>query len=235
MGGTSFMIIRNIWAVGRNYADHAKELGNQVPTSPLIFLKAGSSATVNSTEIILPHWADEVHHEIELALKFSSRMTIMEGAVALDLTDRTAQNLAKSEGKPWTMAKSFHDACPVSAFFQIKNLDELKDLELRLWVNDELRQQGSTRQMIFEIPYLLEYIQEYFPVCPGDLFLTGTPAGVAALREGDVVKAEIRGQITHIWKVKKQKSPKQSADANEDTAANFESNLQKSSVIKPEL
>jgi acylpyruvate hydrolase len=198
------MIIRNIWAVGRNYADHAKELGNSVPTTPLIFLKAGSCATVNSTEIVLPHWTEEVHHEVELALKFNTYLGIMEGAVALDLTERNLQNSAKKEGKPWTLAKSFHDACPVSAFFQIKKLEDLKNLEIRLWVNDELRQEGRTEQMIFEIPYIIEYVKEHFPVCPGDLLLTGTPAGVGPLKPGDRIRAEIKGEITHQWVVKKE-------------------------------
>lgn len=201
------MMIRNIWAVGRNYADHAKELGNDVPTTPLIFLKAGSSATINSSQIVLPYWSQQVEHEVELALKFNSYLGVLEAAVALDLTERQEQNIAKKEGKPWTLAKSFHDACAVSAFFQVRKLKDLKDLELRLWVNEELRQQGVVRQMIFEIPLLLEYVKDRFPVCPGDLLLTGTPAGVGVLNDGDVVKAEIRGEITHSWRVTKQKPP----------------------------
>ena len=132
------MMIRNIWAIGRNYADHAKELGNAVPAKPLMFLKAGSSATVNSTEILLPYWVTDVHHEVELALKFSSHMQILEGAVALDLTERNLQNEAKKAGHPWTLAKSFHNACAVSAFFQIKKLDECRDLRLRLLIVGEL-------------------------------------------------------------------------------------------------
>lgn len=197
------MVIRNIWAVGRNYAEHAKELGNEVPTTPLIFLKAGSSATVNSTEIWLPHWTEEVHHEVELALKLSSNLRVLEGAVALDLTERKIQNAAKQKGQPWTLAKSFHDACAVSAFFTLKNLNEIADVRIRLWVNDELRQEGRTSDMIFQPQVLLDYIQEHFPCCPGDLILTGTPQGVGPLLPGDRVKAEIEGHITHIWTVKK--------------------------------
>jgi 2-keto-4-pentenoate hydratase/2-oxohepta-3-ene-1,7-dioic acid hydratase in catechol pathway len=201
------MIIRNIWAIGRNYADHAKELGNAVPTKPMMFLKAGSSATVNSTEIWLPHWVTDVHHEVELALKFSSHMQILEGAVALDLTERNLQNEAKKAGHPWTLAKSFHNACAVSAFFQIKKLDECRDLHLRLWINDELRQDGRTSQMIFGLESIIEYAKEHFPVCPGDLLLTGTPAGVGPIRAGDRVKAEIEGHITHTWLVQQEAAP----------------------------
>jgi acylpyruvate hydrolase len=201
------MIIRNIWGVGRNYAEHAKELGNQVPAQPLIFLKAGSSASVNSNQIDLPWWTEEVHHEVELALKFNSHLRVMEAAVALDLTERKFQNEAKTGGLPWTLAKSFHNACAVSAFFQIRSLEELKDLRLRLWVNDELRQEGRTSQMIFGLDPLISYVQEHFPVCPGDLLLTGTPAGVGPLQAGDRVKAEIEDQITHIWQVRKDSPP----------------------------
>src|SRR4051812_4963026 len=101
------MLIRNIWGVGRNYAGHAKELGNSVPAQPMIFLKAGSCATVNSTEIYLPSWTEDVHHEVELCLKLSQSLSVIEAAVALDLTERKAQSEAKKSGSPWTLAKSF--------------------------------------------------------------------------------------------------------------------------------
>jgi 2-keto-4-pentenoate hydratase/2-oxohepta-3-ene-1,7-dioic acid hydratase in catechol pathway len=195
------MLIRNIWAVGRNYSEHARELGNEVPSTPLFFMKAGSAATVNSNEILLPHWSENVHHEIELALKFNSHLQITEAAVCLDLTERNLQTEAKKEGKPWTLAKSFKDSCPVSPFFSIKRIEELAELDLKLWVNDELRQSGNTRQMVFNIPQLVEYALEHFPVCQGDLLLTGTPSGVGPLKRGDKVKAQIVNQITHQWQV----------------------------------
>lgn len=201
------MIIRNIWGIGRNYAEHAKELGNDVPSEPIVFLKAGSSASVNSTEVILPWWCEEVHHEVELALKFNSHLRILEGAVCLDLTERSAQSKARKEGLPWTLAKSFDGACAVSAFFTIKNLQEFQNKRIRLWINDELKQDGNTAQMIFKIPQLVDYLMERFPICAGDLILTGTPSGVGPIRDGDVLKAEIEGEITHIWKVKKQIMP----------------------------
>ncbi len=196
------MLIRNIWAVGRNYSEHIQELNSEIPVRPLVFLKAGSCASVNSTEIILPHWVDEVHHEVELALKFSAFYHIIEGAVALDLTERKQQTIAKDQGLPWTLAKSFTNACAVSSFFSVKHLDDLKNLELKLSVNDEVRQQGNTSQMIFPLEDLVEYIKLHFPVCPGDLILTGTPKGVGPIERGDVIRAEISGQLTHQWTVK---------------------------------
>ena len=127
--------------------------------------------------------------------------------MALDLTERKLQNAAKKAGLPWTLAKSFDGACAVSAFFNFHKLEELSDLRLRLWVNDELRQEGRTSQMVFRIPQLIEYVLGHYPVCAGDLLLTGTPAGVGRLQAGDRVKAEIEGQITHQWLVKKEAPP----------------------------
>jgi acylpyruvate hydrolase len=196
------VIIRNIWAVGRNFADHAKEMNAEIPTKPMIFLKAGSCASVNSTEIVLPHWTEEVHHEVELALKFSPYMHIIDGAIALDLTERKLQTEAKKNGHPWTLSKSFSESCPVSASFSIKQLELLDKLSIKLWVNDELKQEGSFADWIFKPKDLIAYLMEHFPVCGGDLLLTGTPSGVGPLRRGDKVVAEIPGEIRHQWLVK---------------------------------
>lgn len=198
------MIIRNIWAIGRNYAEHAKELGNAVPTEPLIFLKAGSTAVLNSSEFSLPTWTQEVHHEVELALQFDDQFRIRKGAVALDLTERRLQNQLKAKGAPWTLAKSFTHSCPLSDFFEVKSLEELKNLELSLTVNGELRQKGHTSQMIFSLEQQVEFVLKHFPVCPGDLLLTGTPSGVGPLQRGDLLVAEIAGKVRHSWKVASQ-------------------------------
>jgi 2-keto-4-pentenoate hydratase/2-oxohepta-3-ene-1,7-dioic acid hydratase in catechol pathway len=195
------MIIRNIWAIGRNYAEHAKELGHEIPTEPLIFLKAGSTAVINTTEFALPSWAQDVHHEIELALKFNGQLNIDKATVALDLTERTLQQKLKAKGSPWTLAKSFTNACPLGEFFNVHSLKDLKKLDISLTVNGELRQKGNTSQMIFSLEQQLEYLLAHFPVCPGDVLLTGTPAGVAALKHGDQLIAEISGKTRKQWKV----------------------------------
>ncbi len=201
------MMIRNIWAVGRNYADHNQEMKAEAPREPMIFLKAGSCATVNSTEIVLPYWSTEVHHEVELALKLNASLQVIEGAVALDLTERQIQAQAKAAGNPWTLSKSFSGACAISAFFSLRKFEEMSDLRLRLWVNDELRQDGKTSQMLFSCEKLMAYIYDKFPMCAGDVILTGTPRGVGLLKDGDRVKAEIEGHITHNWKVVKEVAP----------------------------
>lgn len=194
-------MIQNIWAVGRNYAEHAKELGNEVPTEPMIFLKAGSTASLASKEIHLPSWANELHHEIELALRFDDNLQINEACIAIDVTDRAKQNQLKSKGHPWTLAKSFKDSCPLSNFFQVGDLDELKNLELILKINGDVRQKGNTSQMIFSLEQLLDFVRHHFPVVPGDLLLTGTPSGVGPFKRGDVLEAEIVSKMKHSWKV----------------------------------
>lgn len=196
------MIIRNIWAIGRNYAEHAKELGNEVPTEPLIFLKAGSTAVLNSADFTLPAWAMDVHHEVELALLFDDQLKIHKAAVALDLTERTLQAKLKAKGSPWTLAKSFTNSCPLSDFFEVKSLQELQNLDLSLKVNGEVRQKGNTSQMIFSLEQQLAYVLKHFPVCPGDVLLTGTPSGVGALKRGDQLVAEIHGKVQKQWTVR---------------------------------
>ncbi|WP_413288277.1 fumarylacetoacetate hydrolase family protein [Bdellovibrio sp. HCB337] len=195
------MIIRNIWAIGRNYAEHAKELGNEIPSEPLIFLKAGSCAVMNSSEFSLPTWTTDIHHEVELALVFDDQLQIQKAAVALDITERTLQGKLKAKGSPWTLAKSFPQSCPISDFFPVKNLDELKSLDISLTVNGELRQKGNTSQMIFSLEQQIEYVRAHFPVCPGDVLLTGTPSGVGPVKRGDQLVAEISGKIRKNWKV----------------------------------
>ena len=194
-------MIRNIWAVGRNYREHAHELGNSVPTTPLVFLKAGSSAVQKTPSFSLPPWVDELHHEIEIALEFNERLEIARAAVALDLTDRKAQSELKARGEPWTLAKTFVGACPLSPFFPIASLADIEEMELVLEVNGELRQRDRGSSMIFKPAVLAEYVRSRFPVCPGDLLLTGTPSGVGPLRRGDQVRAQILGRVSAEWRV----------------------------------
>lgn len=195
------MVIRNIWAVGRNFQDHATEMKASVPQTPLVFLKAGSSATVGSNEIWLPGWCENVQFELELAVRFDNFLRVKEAALALDLTERTQQAEAKRQGLPWTLAKSFDEACPMSPPFLFSSIEALKKKTYRIWVNDQLKQETSAESMIFQIEYLIEHVQEYFPVCGGDFLLTGTPAGVGPLNAGDKVKVQMEGEITHLWTV----------------------------------
>lgn len=191
---------RHIWAVGRNYIDHAKEMKADLPKEPLIFLKAGGCAS-SGDKIRLPKWSKEIHHEIELALKFDADLQFSEFALAIDLTERAVQAEAKTKGLPWTMAKSFTGACPITAFKKFSSLADLEGLSVELEVNGTLRQKGFIKDFIFPIPVLRDYVVERFPVEEGDWLLTGTPAGVAQLKKGDTAKGRIPGRIEITWTV----------------------------------
>lgn len=193
-------MIRNIWAVGRNYAEHAKELGNTIPNAPLFFLKAGSCA-VWSDEIHIPAWCEEVHHELEVILYFNQDLEIDRMGLALDLTERKKQNELKEKGSPWTLAKSFTCSCPITKAVACHLTDQNLDLQFELLVNNELKQKGDTKDMIFKARELVQYCKHHFPVVPGDALLTGTPAGVGPLKRGDKVTARLLGHFEHHWTV----------------------------------
>ncbi|MCS6837745.1 MAG: fumarylacetoacetate hydrolase family protein [Bdellovibrionaceae bacterium] len=201
------MVIRNIWCVGRNFLDHVQEIGAEMPQEPIIFLKAGSSATVGSSEIWLPYWTEEVHYELELALRFDAFLKIKEAALALDLTERRYQREAKQKGLPWTRCKSFDEACPITPTFLIRSLESIKDTPYRLWINGQLRQEAIARHMHFPLEFLVQHLEEFYPVTGGDFLLTGTPAGSGPLQPGDEIKVQFLGEITHIWKVFKHQAP----------------------------
>jgi acylpyruvate hydrolase len=196
-------VIRNVWAIGRNYADHAKELGNSVPTNvaePLIFLKAGSSIVANGCEFHLPSFSTEPHHEVEMALQFGDDFKFSGISIAIDMTLRDWQNRLKAEGKPWTLAKSFRDATLLGPIQTLGSGVDLQNLEFRLNINGELRQKGNTRDMIHSVESQRQYILERFPVVSGDLLLTGTPAGVGLVRPGDLLEADLVGILTASWR-----------------------------------
>jgi 2-keto-4-pentenoate hydratase/2-oxohepta-3-ene-1,7-dioic acid hydratase in catechol pathway len=195
-------MIRNIWAVGRNYADHAKELGNQAPdatSTPMIFLKAGSSIVFDQSTFALPSFSRDVHHEVEVAVQFGADQKLSGIAIALDLTARDLQNELKAKGHPWTLAKSFRHACLLGPIAPLPG--SIDNLEFSLKVNGEIRQQGSTHDMIHSFERLRTYVCERFPVVENDLLLTGTPAGVGPLKAGDRLEAEIRGLTRAAWRV----------------------------------
>ncbi|KAL6753257.1 hypothetical protein V8C86DRAFT_2730024 [Haematococcus lacustris] len=184
----------NIWCVGRNYAEHIKELGSTGSTDgePMIFLKAGSSALASGQPLVLPPWSSDVHHEVELALELGPDLQPVRGCVALDLTARDVQAKLKQQRWPWTLAKSFPCSTPLGTPFSLQGLDP-QDLELHLSVNGVTRQRSSTRHMIFKVADLLGYVRDRFPCMPGDLLLTGTPEGVSAMQTGDKVEAQVLG------------------------------------------
>lgn len=190
-----------IVAVGLNYSEHIAEMHSKRAEEPVIFMKPNSSLCRIYEPIAIPTEYGSVHHEIELAVligKAGFEITeaqamehVVGYGIALDLTLRDVQKKAKDRGHPWAIAKGFKNSCPVSDFFPAEQIEDPQNLELKLIVNGQLRQQGNTRQMLFKIPELIAYISKFFPLEEGDILLTGTPSGVGPLQPGDVLEAEI--------------------------------------------
>lgn len=194
-------ITGQLWCIGRNYFDHAKELGNDVPSEPLVFLKSPACCVESQKEISLPEGLGEIHHEVELAFRLDADFKPTQVAIAIDLTARDLQSRLKKAGHPWTLAKSFQHSCPIGGFQKVTP-EEIPGLEFQLKINDELRQQGLAKDMIFSISTIIDYLKKRFPIQPGDIILTGTPAGVGPIRSGDKITAEILGRPASHWLVK---------------------------------
>ena len=159
------MTISNIWCVGRNYKAHALELNNPIPEKPLIFLKAGSCIST-SHNIELPAWTDDIHHECELAVRVNARGEPTQMGLALDLTARATQAELKKKGEPWTLAKSFRGACPLSALVPFQSFEHFNGLQFQLIKNGQLAQKGSPKDMLFPLKTLLAHINLHYPNFP---------------------------------------------------------------------
>ncbi|MBJ6726572.1 fumarylacetoacetate hydrolase family protein [Geomesophilobacter sediminis] len=195
--------IGKILCIGRNYVDHIKELGNEIPERPVVFTKPATSVIGDGEEIVIPPYSSDCHHEAELAILIGTTAKKVPVAkaldhvagygVAIDLTLRDVQAELKKKGLPWDIAKGFDTACPLSSFVPADSIANPQDVVITLTVNGELRQNGSTALMIHRIPELISYLSGIFTLEPGDLILTGTPAGVGPIKPGDRVVAEIAG------------------------------------------
>lgn len=196
-----------IVCIGRNYAEHAKELNNPIPAKPLLFIKPATAAVDISEPLVLPKDQGECHHEAEIALlvgdtisKVSpeNAMTNIVGVgLALDLTLRDLQSQLKEKGHPWEVSKAFDGSAPLSGFIPCDPVCN-EPLEISLSVNDQLRQQGSSDQMITPVAELVSFISQIFTLEAGDVILTGTPAGVAALNSGDCFEMTLKNQQQEV-------------------------------------
>lgn len=201
LGPDTVYRVGKIVCVGQNYLKHISELASKRQEKPVLFLKPSTAVLNEGQKIILPDYSSEVHHETELALlvgKKASRISsenwkayIRGAGIALDLTLRDLQAIAKERGLPWAIAKGFDGSCPVSGFVPIEAVPDIQTLDIKLYVNGVLKQQGSTRDMIFPVACLLEFITSIFTLEPGDLVLTGTPSGVGPITSGDQLEASI--------------------------------------------
>lgn len=189
--------------IGRNYAKHAKELGNAVPTTPMIFLKPASALIPSGGTIAIPPASSDVHHEVELVCLIGTRGShinrsdalghIAGYAVGLDMTARDIQLKAKKKGHPWSVAKGFDTFAPLGSFLPASDVGNPQNLDIRLTINGERRQEGHTGDMIFPVDELIAYVSTIFTLEPGDLLFTGTPEGVGPVHEGDRLVATVEG------------------------------------------
>lgn len=185
-----------IVCVGRNYAEHAAELGNEVPKEPLLFLKAPSSIITDGETIVIPRQSNQIEHEGELAIVIGRACkNLTDDFDPFDyvfgytcLNDITARDLQRRDVQ-FTRAKSFDTFCPIGAFIETEA--DVSDLRVTVKVNGEIRQNGRTSQMVFSVPFLIKYISNQMTLNAGDLIATGTPSGVSKLNAGDVVSVEI--------------------------------------------
>ncbi len=195
--------VGKVVCIGRNYLDHIRELNNVVPETPILFMKSTTALVGLDQPIRLPEERGECHHEVELAVLIgrelrtvdaeTARRAVAGYGIALDLTLRDLQNELKQKGHPWEIAKAFDNSCPLSPFLPPEALADPQDTELALRVNGKLRQQGNTRLMMVGTFELMAYISTHFTLRPGDVVLTGTPAGVGPLRSGDVLTLSLAG------------------------------------------
>ena len=187
--------------VGLNYRDHISEMNSQPGAEPVLFMKPSTALASLEQPIAIPTTLGACHHEIEMAVLIGEQLSqcseqeadaaIAGVGVALDLTLRELQSQLKQKGLPWDKAKAFDGACPTSAFVDRARVTDLQDLPIRLTVNGGLRQQSSTAMMLTPVAQLIAYISGFFTLMPGDIVLTGTPAGVGPLAPGDQLLVEL--------------------------------------------
>lgn len=198
--------VGKIICIGRNYADHAKELDNPIPSEPLLFMKPNSSLVPMAPEFAIPNDKGSVHHELEVALLIGKDMgsgatdddllrSIAGVGLALDLTLRDVQDQLKKKGHPWEKAKAFDGACPVSDFVGASVVEDWSQLNFELKRNGRLQQRGDSGLMLFSVVPLLREITRFFRLESGDLILTGTPAGVGPLIAGDQLEASLEDWV----------------------------------------
>lgn len=197
-GGTGIGPVRNMYCIGRNYRLHALELGNEVPSEPLVFTKPTHAAVpMDGRSIELPKGVGEIHFELEIVLRIGERYTFGADAdqsidamtLGLDFTLRDVQSKLKAKGQPWLPAKGFRHSAPLGEWIPYPGSEALAEREFTLLRGGEQAQRGCAKDMLFSVPELIRHIESNYGLGPGDLIFTGTPAGVAALQDGDTLQA----------------------------------------------
>lgn len=200
-----------IICIGRNYALHAKELGNDIPEEPVIFLKPDTAILKDNLPFYIPSNLGSIHHELEIIVKinkpgkkiaknFASKY-YSEVSIGIDFTAREKQNWLKSKGLPWELAKSFDNSAIIGKWISKENLD-IKNLNIELIKSGKSVQKGNSNQMLNDIDDIISFVSQYFTLKTGDIIFTGTPEGVGEVQIGDQLKGYLNGQELFNFEVK---------------------------------
>lgn len=193
-----------IIAIGRNYSAHAKELINEVPTKPIIFLKPDTAILKDNKPFYLPDFSSDIHYELEVVLKICKEGKHIaekfaanyynEIGLGIDFTARDIQAEHKAKGLPWELAKAFDHSAVISNFLPKTDFANLNDLHFELQINKETRQKGHTANLLFSFNYIIAFVSQYITLKKGDLIFTGTPEGVGQVKQGDQLEAWLEGK-----------------------------------------
>ena len=193
-----------IICIGRNYADHAKELNNPIPKEPVFFCKPDSALLQKNKPFFIPEFSNDIHYEVELVLKINrlgkhidqkfAHKYYSEIGIGIDFTARDIQSECKKKGLPWEKAKAFDHSAPLGRFVAKEQLGDLNAVEFSLQKNGETVQKGTTQDMLFSFDQIIAHVSQYFTLKIGDLIYTGTPAGVGPVKIGDTLHAFIQGE-----------------------------------------
>jgi len=201
-----------IICIGRNYSDHIKELSNERPTEPVIFIKPDSSIIAKNQNFIIPAFSDEIHHEVELVVKinkvgkyidesFSNKYYNQIG-LGIDFTARDIQNKLKDKGHPWEKSKAFDNSCMVGDFIKVEEIENISNINFELKKNSSIVQSGNSSNMLWKIDEIISYVSQYFTLKIGDLIFTGTPSGVSKVISGDLLEGFINSKKMFSLKIK---------------------------------
>ena len=193
-----------IFCIGRNYAEHAKELNNAVPTEPLIFMKPPTALLLEGKPLYYPDFTQNLHYEIEIVLRIAKNGKHIQPEFAhryydkiglgIDFTARDLQDRLKAKGQPWEIAKGFDQSAVLGEMLAIENIKEKNNIQFKLQKNGQDVQVGETKDLIFSFETLIVYLSKFFTLQQGDLIYTGTPAGVGAVQQGDVLEGFLEGR-----------------------------------------
>ncbi len=193
-----------IFCIGRNYADHIKELSNAIPDAPVIFMKPDTALLKDSEPFYHPSFSDDIHYEVELVIRINrvgkkiqqeyAPKYYQEIGLGIDFTARDIQSIQKQKGLPWEIAKGFDGSAPIGSFIMLEKIKDIKNINFSLHINGIAVQHGNSNLMINSFDFMIHYISQYFTLKVGDLIFTGTPAGVGKVSIGDVLEGFIEGE-----------------------------------------